>query len=201
VLILGGGDGFAAREVFKWVNIGSVTVVDWDKQFVFDFGMGLLSSYNKNVYTRHNCLYEHDDALNYLVKTPHKYDVIIIDFPDPDSPHMIELYSTVIRYTKKVLAPHGAIRMHVGPASLNPSHPNWKTIGMLKDILLHTFSGYVDFGSVYVPSFSNEWAFLQMNRQVKNLFGDPKYVENQCKLWRTDREPKSVDIQTIYATV
>jgi spermidine synthase len=198
VLILGGGDGCAAREVFKWSNVDSVTIVDWDFSFVFTFGKRHLSSLNKRVYERPHCKYVCDDAISFLNNTHDKYDVVFIDFPDPETPEMQELYMCAISASKRLLKPKAALGMHVGPVSLNPVHPNWKTIGNCKDMLLHTFAGRLEFGSVYVPSFSNEWGFLWLWTDPQPCYGT-EYIETYCKYWKSSGlPPVSRDIDTIY---
>lgn len=166
VLILGGGDGCAAREVLKWGNVGSVTIVDYDEEFVEIFGKGHLREQNRGVYSRWNVYYRSEDAIDFLTESaPSLYHVVLIDFPDPDSVEMTHLYRTAILGCEKVLKPGGGIGMHVGPASLDPNHPNWNMIAECRDTLRSAFTSrkpITTFQTCYVPSFSNEWAFLHM---------------------------------------
>lgn len=171
VLIIGGGDGCAAREVFKWRCVESVTVVDWDEAFVNEFGRGHLRDLNGRALERHNCHVIHADGLEHVRTTRNVYDVILIDLPDPDDPHMKCLYVQLLRESRRCLGRNGAISLHVGPAFLNPSHPHWGFVRECANLLKIVYSGQnarVTFGSVYVPSFSNEWAFLYMVCSPRN---------------------------------
>jgi predicted membrane-bound spermidine synthase len=162
VLIIGGGDGCAAREVFKW-NVNNVTIVDHDSAFVHEYGMKHLKDLNKGIFFVENLRYICSDALNFLQDTKSKYDAIFIDLPDPDT--MLDLYIGVIEASRTVLNPGGSIGMHVGPALLNSNPENWKAIKSCKDTLTHVYTGRypeINFSTCYVPSFSNEWAFLHM---------------------------------------
>lgn len=200
VLILGGGDGCAAREVYKWANVQDVTIVDYDEQFVTEFGKGYLAALNKHVYARDTLIYVCSDVIEYLNTTPPVYDVILIDLPDPDSQEMVDLYSNTIRLSKNVLKPNGVLGMHVGPALLNPNHKHWETIASFRDLLLHTFHGKdVKFNTCYVPSFSNEWAFLHMDHRIPIYQSNPINVIQLCRYWNPTRDSTiPLDINEIY---
>ena len=203
VLIIGGGDGCAAREVYKWTNVSSVTVVDYDEYFVNEFGRGVLATLNKQVFSRdsirHVCL----DARTFVFNTTKHFDVIFLDLPDPDSPEMVTLYSELIMTLKWLLKDNGGVGMHVGPALLNPNHKNWGMIANFRDMLLHTFNGQnpsVKFNTCYVPSFSNEWAFLHMGigqYPYDNLLCND--VAKLCRYWTpTCDNTLPLDIHEIY---
>jgi spermidine synthase len=168
VLVLGGGDGCAVREILKWHNVGSVTVVDYDEEFVDTFGKGFLVDLNKHAFTRSGVKYICSDAMEYLVNTRYLYDAIFIDLPDPDGAEMECLYLNLIRASRHCLAPGGGLGMHVGPAIIDTRYPGWETIKQCSDMLTQIFTGFgpdVQFRTCYVPSFSNEWGFLHMTLQ------------------------------------
>jgi spermidine synthase len=198
VLIIGGGDGCAAREVLKWYNVTSVTIVDHDGTFVNQFAKTVLSDLNQNVYSNPKCKYVEQDAVSFLKDGTNLYDVILIDLPDPDSPVMLSLYLNVIEACKSRLNPRcGSIGMHVGPAILDRNHRNWHTIHACKYKLASVFGGKIDFGTVHVPSFSNEWAFLWMS--VGNARYTPEqYVADRCGYWTTTERSMSRDMNALY---
>jgi predicted membrane-bound spermidine synthase len=206
VLILGGGDGCAAREVYKWNNVSSVTIVDYDEHFVSEFGRGHLSALNKHVYSRDSLSYVPEDVRSFLRTTSKKYDYVIIDLPDPDSPELFCLYTECILLVKNVLRDPGGISIHVGPALLNPNHENWDMISNFRDLLLHTFdrrSPSVALNTCYVPSFSNEWAFLNMVTNPDFLEADLSdeyhHVADKCRYWNPGCDyVLSSDIREIY---
>lgn len=207
VLILGGGDGCAAREVLKWRNIGCIDLVDYDYQFVETFGKGVLSELNENALNDERVQCHYIDAIQYLNNTEYIYDAVFIDFPDPDSQGYIQLYEDTIKACRKVLHPRGVIRMHVGPAILDKKHPNWQTIALCNKTLLSTFADRnpnIYFDSCYVPSFSNEWGFLQMvqserviHSMVKNT--SASIVESHCSFWDQYSTANNRDIRNLYA--
>ena len=82
ILIVGGGDGAIAEELFKYKLINNVDLVDIDKEVV-NLSKKYLIKINKNSLKskRINIFYE--DAFHYIKNTNNKYDVIIADRPDP----------------------------------------------------------------------------------------------------------------------
>ena len=204
ILILGGGDGFAAREVLKWNNTGLIDLVDYDKEFVEKYGKGIFSELNEHSLHNSKVTCHFMDALEYILKSNTIYDGIFIDFPDPDSPSFVELYHDTIRICKHIMHPNGVLGMHVGPALLDENHQNWKTIASCKNTLMSTFEDLnptVYFSSCYVPSFSNEWAFLHMilnEKTFKNIVTDVAIadVEYRCKFWNKPEQ----DLYTMFAS-
>ena len=91
-LILGGGDGLAAKQIFKENPNAIVTLVDFDKNitdlFLFDPVMVQI-----NEASMQKCNVINDDAFSFVQSHKEKYDVIICDFPDPDDVIFNKLYS------------------------------------------------------------------------------------------------------------
>jgi spermidine synthase len=203
ILILGGGDGLAAREVFKWSNVEHVTIIDYDAAFVDKFGNGHLAHLNKNVFSRSNLMYCAMDAAEYLAKCVKTFDIVFLDFPDPDAPEMVALYMTCIKLAKNVLTKNGILALHVGPVHPNPNFQNWNTVRQIRDTLDHTFSGMnknVELSSVYVPSFSNEWGIMWVS-DASNIPTNSTWtsVRDRCKYWNgQSSENVSYDIESNY---
>ena len=94
VLILGGGDGLAAREVLKYEDVQSIDLVDIDPAMTdlcstFPF----LKKLNNGSLTNPKVTVHNLDAFDFVRKTPRKYDRVIIDFPDPHNEALGKLYS------------------------------------------------------------------------------------------------------------
>ncbi len=189
VLVIGGGDGCAVREILKWETaIGSITVVDYDDEFVHEYGMDRLATINENAFKNPLVSYVCDDAVNFLLKSKFKFDVIFIDLPDPDAPEMVELYTEVITLAKTRFKI--GISMHVGPAMIDPKSPQRQIITQFKNLLKENDldTHYVQMGTCYVPSFSNDWAFLTILPTHVEVRGTTHYVCNKCKYWEEDGE-------------
>jgi len=158
ILILGGGDGLAARNLYKSPNTTSITIVDWDSDFV-EFAKTNLPE-NCGSLLDPKTQYVCADALKYIQMIGIKYDGVIIDLPDPDGEFMEALYTNILTDLPRILEPNSTVSMHVGPVSLCEDHPSWAFIAKCKRIFQRSFGILPKFDKVYVPSFSHEWGFL-----------------------------------------
>ncbi|MBF0227108.1 MAG: polyamine aminopropyltransferase [Desulfobacterales bacterium] len=95
ILILGGGDGLALREVLKHKYIKSVTLVDIDP-FMTDLAKHhpVLLNINKGSINNIKVKIINEDALRFIKNDNKLYSVIIIDLPAPDSFDLMHLYSS-----------------------------------------------------------------------------------------------------------
>ena len=82
VLIIGGGDGLALREVLKWKSVKKVYLVDIDP-CVVKLGMGKLRGLNNGAFLDPRVEVVIGDGKEFLEKRDVKFDVIIIDSTDP----------------------------------------------------------------------------------------------------------------------
>jgi spermidine synthase len=95
VLILGGGDGLALREVLKYTDLEKVTLVDIDPEMTaLATENAIFVAINKGALTHPKVTVVNQDAKAFLRRSPQRYDVIVIDLPDPDSLDLMHLYST-----------------------------------------------------------------------------------------------------------
>ncbi|GHG68349.1 polyamine aminopropyltransferase [Comamonas sp. JC664] len=109
VLILGGGDGLAAREVLRYPEVRSVTLVDLDPAMT-----QLASQFEELVKLNRQSLKDprmrvvNGDAMQFLTEGTALYDVVIVDFPDPNNFALGKLYTTgFYKLLKKRIAPDG----------------------------------------------------------------------------------------------
>ncbi len=94
VLILGGGDGLALREVLKHKEVKSVALVDIDPVMTnLAKEHPVLVSINQGSMSDPKVIIINKDASKFIKKDSHLYGVIIIDLPDPDSVDLMHLYS------------------------------------------------------------------------------------------------------------
>jgi len=168
ILIVGGGDGLAAREVLKW-NPESVTLLDLDNSVIkffseeqFDEELGIminapLLKLNQRALTDSRLEIKIGDAFNKiddLLKKSLLYDTIIVDLPDPSHPDLNKLYSDRF-YQKLSLLLTGDGTMTV--QSTSPYHAKDAFLSIGKTIkaagLLHVEQYHTN-----VPSFG-EWGW------------------------------------------
>ena len=94
VLVMGGGDGVAVRELLKYDHIEVITLVDLDPR-VTDLAKNhpILLSINENALNDPLVEVINQDGFTYLETVKAQYDVIIADFPDPRTVDLGRLYS------------------------------------------------------------------------------------------------------------
>ena len=96
ILILGGGDGLAVRELLKYDDVQDITMIDLDP------GMTTLcaedpqiSKLNGGSLKSEKLTILNEDAYRYLTDCDSIYDVIIVDLPDPNNEALAKLYTNV----------------------------------------------------------------------------------------------------------
>jgi spermidine synthase len=111
VLVLGGGDGLGLREILKYAEVESVILVDLDPamtDLARDFPP--LAELNGHALDDPRVTVVNQDAMIWLETAQEQFDVIIVDFPDPNSFALGKLYTRQFyRILKQRLAPEGAV--------------------------------------------------------------------------------------------
>jgi len=166
ILVLGGGDGLLARDLLKRCTQPQITIVDWDAKFVKWASTNIPENKGSLTDPRVRVL-DMDVRDPRIIEEGKKYDVIVLDLPDPDSPEMQELYTYVVKtLIPAVSKSHVTIKAHVGPAvTTNKKHPNWKFIETFQLDMEDAFykSGRRSEYTLdidYIPSYMHEWGFV-----------------------------------------
>jgi spermidine synthase len=97
VLILGGGDGLALREVLKYPEVSSVDLVDIDSK-VLAVARDVPEMQRLNDRSMHDprAKIHAMNALDFLKINEKTYDLIIVDFPDPAESILAQLYTVEV---------------------------------------------------------------------------------------------------------
>ncbi|HXU09449.1 MAG TPA: polyamine aminopropyltransferase [Blastocatellia bacterium] len=111
VLVLGGGDGLALREILRHPSVESVTLVDLDPAMTsLSDSFAPLAELNKHSFSDPRVQVINQDAMIWLEDTRGPFDAAIVDFPDPNTFALGKLYTTrFYRLLKASLAPDAAI--------------------------------------------------------------------------------------------
>jgi spermidine synthase len=166
ILVIGGGDGLAVRDILRW-QPDEVLLLDLDKQLVELFKTPQLQS-NKIINQRllDANQYAFSDprvktlfgdaflSINQLIESHTLFDTIIIDLPDPNHPNLNKLFSTQF-YAKvfTLLAGDGAMVVQ----SSSPYHAKNTFISIGKTV---KYAGFLHVEQYHhnVPSFG-QWGF------------------------------------------
>jgi spermidine synthase len=111
VLVLGGGDGLALREILRYPSVESVTLVDLDPAMTdLSQTFSPLAELNNHSFSDSRVHIINQDAMIWLEEPTAPYDVAIIDFPDPNTFALGKLYTTrFYRLLKSRLSPDAAV--------------------------------------------------------------------------------------------
>ena len=154
VLILGGGEGLALREVFKHGDVQYVDVVDLDPS-ITELGQtnAIFRRINEDSLLDSRVTIINDDAFNFVRNPPRKYDRVIIDLPDPHNEALNKLYSREFyRFVSSLLNPGGIVTTQ-STSPFFATRTYWAIETTLKSIFQSTLSY-----NVHLPSFGI-WGF------------------------------------------
>jgi len=155
VLILGGGDGLAAREALRDKRVTRVTLVDLDPVMTKLFTEhAALSSLNGRSLSDSRVAVVNADAYKWLEKNERAFDVVIVDFPDPSNYAVGKLYTTAFyRLLSRRLSPGGLITVQ-STSPLFARQTFWTVVATMEAAGFATRPYHA-----YVPSFG-EWGFV-----------------------------------------
>jgi spermidine synthase len=160
-LVLGGGDGFAVREILKYPNVEAVTLVDLDPAMTRLFSSAsLLRQLNGDALNSPKLKVANADAVRWLEDNADTFDFIAVDFPDPSNYSLGKLYSAPFyRLLARHLAPRGRLVVQAtSPFYARQSF--WTVVATLEDAGLKTAPYHA-----LVPSFG-EWGFILAGREA-----------------------------------
>jgi spermidine synthase len=155
VLVLGGGDGLAVREILKYPQIEKITLVDLDPEMTRLFSTNpMLTALNQKSFLSPKVEIINADAFPWIDTNTSSFDFIVIDFPDPTNYSLGKLYTTAFY---KAAARHLSAQGLMVVQSTSPMFARdsyWCIAETLKQAELRTYPYHV-----YVPSFG-EWGFV-----------------------------------------
>jgi len=164
VLVLGGGDGLALREILKYPSVHSVTLVDLDPEMVALFSKtAVLQELNHHSFSDPKVHVIHADAFVWLREATQQYDAVFVDFPDPSNYSIGKLYSlTFYRQLSDVLTTDGLAVIQSTSPYVAPK-AFWCVDATLRAAGLATAAYHA-----MVPSFG-EWGFVIAGHQPYKL--------------------------------
>ncbi len=164
ILLLGGGEGLAAREVLKY-NIEKLDIVDIDPAITkLSTEMDLIKKLNGGALESEKVTVINDDAFKFLLEKNETYDVIIGDLPDPNSESIAKLYSNAFyKLVMRNLSPEGLFVTQATSSTLTPN-AFWCIDATLESVGFQHRYPY----SINVPSFGN-WGFILASRNDLEL--------------------------------
>ncbi|MBI5641687.1 MAG: polyamine aminopropyltransferase, partial [Nitrospirae bacterium] len=160
VLVLGGGDGLAVREILKYEAVRTITLVDLDPGMTALFRSHmLLTDLNKGSLNSPRVKIINADAFVWLKTINRRFDFIVVDFPDPSNFSLGKLYTnTFYRLLSGALTDDGVIAIQsTSPFVARKSF--WCIVNTLKSVGLDATPYHV-----YLPSFG-EWGYVMATKK------------------------------------
>lgn len=180
VLLLGGGEGLAVREILKYKEVEKVTLVDIDPAITkLSATMPKMRQLNQDALSDSRVNINNEDAFRYLLESDETYDVIICDLPDPTNETLSRLYSNAFyKLIRSKLSPNGVMVTQATSPELTPN-----AFYCIEKTMLDAGFKYTYPYQINVPSFGN-WGFiLGSNHQALNkIFRKDialKYLEDE----------------------
>ena len=156
VLVLGGGDGLAMREVLKHSSVESVTLVDLDPGMT-DLSKRFppLADLNNHAFDDPRVTVVNRDAMIWLEEPSGPFDVAIVDFPDPSTFGLGKLYtSRFYRLLRQRLTSSATVAVQ----STSPlfARQSYWCIARTMEAAGFSVAPY----QIAVPSFNGVWGFM-----------------------------------------
>lgn len=176
VLILGGGDGLAAREALRHAQVAQVTLVDLDEDVVnacrvhlAHLQEGALDDPRLDIYIA--------DARDILQHPETQYDVILVDLVDL-MPATLGLFEDVFAHIHAALKPGGVVVTH-GP---DPGPPQYE--GLLAVAFMRQSFKHVVWYKGFITSFGETWTFVMGSNEVDFTALSPEQWRKRMEHWR-----------------
>lgn len=211
VLILGGGDGIAARELLKYSEINKITIVDLDEAMTRLFReREELSSINHHSLSDSRVEVINQDAFLWLKLLPvqKKFDLIVVDLPDPNNHSLGKLYTkTFYSFLIRHLLNGGAIVVQ----ATSPVFAG-EAFRMIQSTISSVFSEVYGIHTVvmpyhiYIPSFG-DWGFVLAGKNLKKpeqflrLQAETKFLDIETArslfIFPRDIKPETKEVNTL----
>lgn len=152
VLLAGGGDGGAAEELLKHPQVERVMLVDLDPAVV-EVARSHLQSIHRGALDDPRVTVHHADAAAFVHETTQRFDLVLLDLTDPETPAGPLYTSAFFERLRRVLAPSGAVVLHLGAPFFEP--------GQVRSLALALQRCYahVSCYGLHIPLYGAYWAF------------------------------------------
>ncbi len=155
VFISGGGEGATLREALRHPTVKKAVMVEIDAE-VTDVSRRYLPEHSRGAFEDPRTELHHADARAYLEKSRDKYDMVIIDLPDPleEGPAYRLFTEEFYRTVSDRLTPDGIIAVQAGSAALT----ELLNLSVVNNTLRSVFP-IVTVGATHMPCFGAPWGF------------------------------------------
>lgn len=167
VLVIGGGDGGSTEELLKHPSVKRVVMAELDPA-VIDVSRRWLASIHKGALDDPRLEVRIGDGFDFVASTSERFDLIVLDLTDPDTP-AFRLYSEeFFRMCQRALKPGGLMTLHLG-SPVYQAETVRRNATHLRNVFKHVAPL-----SVYIPLYGSLWCLAAVSDSI-----DPRAVSHE----------------------
>lgn len=159
VLVIGGGDGGSSEELLKHPSVKRIVMAELDPAVV-DISRKWLGSIHKGALDDPRLEIRFGDGFDYVAATTERFDLIVLDLTDPDTP-AFKLYSEeFFRMCQRALKPGGLLTLHLG-SPVYQAETVRKNAASLRNVFKHVAPL-----SLFIPLYGSLWCLAVASDSV-----------------------------------
>lgn len=158
-LILGGGDGGSAEELLKYASVERIVLAELDEA-VIRISRQYLESIHKGSLDDPRVEIRIGDGLAYVRESDERFDLVLLDLTDPDTPASQLYTADFFASVKRLLNPGGAMVLHTGTPVFAP-----QVVRHIYQSLSRHFSVVAPYG-LYIPLYGAYWSMAVCSEQL-----------------------------------
>lgn len=166
VLIIGGGDGGAAEELLKYPSLEQVVIAELDEAVV-RVAREYFGNIHRGALDDPRVAVRIGDGMAFVRDTDQRFDLVLLDLTDPDTPASALYTADFFSAVKHVLSPGGAMVLHTGSPIFRPD-----IVTALYQGLHQSFKVVAPMG-LYIPLYGAYWSLAVCSDQL-----DPRLVSH-----------------------
>jgi spermidine synthase len=165
VFIAGGGEGATAREALAHKSVDRIVMVDIDREVV-ELCKKHLPDHHRGAFDDPRLELVFEDAFAYLQAETGKFDIAIIDVPDPleEGPAYLLFTQEFYRLLAQRMNPGGLLVAQSGPTGAAFVEQCFSAVAKTMSLVFEATYG----SEAFVPAFGTTWGFM-----VASLGPDP----------------------------
>lgn len=198
VMILGGGDGLAMREVLAHPGVERVTLVDLDPEMTaLGRNFPPLAELNRHAFDDPRVKVVNQDAMIFVAETRERWDAVIVDFPDPNSFALGKLYTTLFYRRLAARLEPGAVVALQSTSPLFARKSFWCVIETLRaaSFVVHPYQVPVPSFGVWGFALARMEAFVPPSRVVPGV--PRRFLDDDAlaQMFRMPADTKPIDVE------
>jgi spermidine synthase len=179
VLVIGGGDGGSSEELLKHPSVKRIVMAELDPAVV-DISRKWLASIHKGALDDPRLEIKIGDGFDYVASTTERFDLIVLDLTDPDTP-AFKLYSEeFFRMCQRALKPGGLLTLHLG-SPVYQAETVRKNAAHLRNVFKHVAPL-----SLFIPLYGSLWCLAVASDSVDPRNATAEVIQQRMAERRVD---------------